>query len=264
MRRFAIAMLPLTFLAAALQVGCAPPPPGAPASWLTAPTPAQHVAFPIEKGWHAVDCNSCHGGTDTFKAFDCLGCHTEPATAPRHANVPAFSQQSASCLACHPAGTGGSIDPVIHASFFPTAAGEKHGGLACSSCHVTPADRTRIDCTGCHQQAVMAPKHAEVGGFAWLSTGVQTTSLCLSCHADSQVKRIAAHLPFGLTSGFKHYQQGCLDCHSTTRVDKPQAADFAQKDCLLCHSATQTTHVGRPGFSFDTTACLGCHPAGTR
>ena len=61
MRRFAIGMLPLAIVVAALQPRCAPPPPGEPAQWITAPTPASHVAFPIEKGWHAVDCNSCHG-----------------------------------------------------------------------------------------------------------------------------------------------------------------------------------------------------------
>src|SRR5256885_686428 len=153
MRRFAIAMLPLTFLAAALQVGCAPPPPGAPASWLTAPTPAQHVAFPIEKGWHAVDCNSCHRGTGTFKSFDCLGCHTEPATPPR---------------------------------------------------------------------------------------------------------------PYGPKRGSRHYRQVTLACHAAPHANRPKAAGLAQKDGLFCHSATQTTHVGGPGFSFESTACLGCHPAGTR
>jgi len=263
MRRFELAMLPLAVLAAALQMRCAPPP-GSPAPWLSARTPDTHDSFPIATGWHAVDCNSCHGSSDSFKAFDCLSCHAQPATVPRHAQVSGFSYQSASCFSCHPGGAGGSIDPAIHAGFFPTAAGEKHAGLACSSCHVTPADRTRIDCTSCHQQAQVSPKHVDVGGFAWLSTGEITSSLCLGCHADSQVARIAAHQPFGITSGFKHYQQGCLDCHSSTRIDKPYAADFTQKDCRTCHTATQTTHAGRPGFSFDTAACLGCHPAGSR
>jgi hypothetical protein len=264
MRRFEIGMVLLFFATAVLLARCAPPPPGTAAPTVTALTPATHRSFPIATGWHAVDCNSCHGSSDTFKGFDCLGCHTDARTTPRHAQVSGFSFDSPSCYGCHATGTGGAIDPAIHAGFFPTAAGTKHAGMACSSCHVTPADRTRIDCTGCHQQAIVTPKHVDVGGFTWLSSGELTTSLCLGCHAESQVARVAAHLPFQITSGFAHYQTGCLDCHSTNRVDKPYAADFTQKDCLPCHSATQTTHAGRPGFSFDTPSCLGCHPAGTR
>ena len=184
------------FLAAALLAGCAPPPDGGPAPAITYPTPAKHTAlfFPTESGVHAVDCQQCHGGSDTF---------------------------------------------------------------------------ARVDCTGCHAQAATEPKHAGVGGFQWLSTGEGTSSLCLRCHADGQVKRLADHLPWVLTPpgtdpGHRHYLVSCLACHTTARADKPFGQDFNQKSCSICHteSEAEVIHQGMPDYSYATAVCLTCHSNG--
>jgi hypothetical protein len=193
MRCSPIRMLSLALAAGALQDGCAPPPSGQ-APWLTASTPAQHaVHFPIDTGPHAVDCDQCHGSSDTF------------------------------------------LQP---------------------------------DCSGCHLQAATAPKHVQVGGFQWLATPTQTSSLCLRCHADAQVHRLADHLPFvltpGTTPGHMHYLASCLVCHPSPRADKPFGEDFTRKDCSSCHPQpdVDATHLGRPGYSYATLVCLTCHANG--
>lgn len=178
----------------ALLDGCAEAPGGeAPA--FTAPTPAQHTEkfFPIATGIHAVGCEQCHGGADTF---------------------------------------------------------------------------TQPDCTGCHVQADTEPKHVDVGGLQWLATGSETSSLCLRCHADAQVKRVADHVPFVITPpagvpGHMHYLQSCLVCHPSPRTDKPFAEDFTHRDCTPCHADPPSpAHVGMPGYSYATEVCLSCHPNG--
>jgi hypothetical protein len=183
-------------VAAALLAGCAPPLPGGQAPAFTDPTPAQHAQqfFPIESGVHAVDCQQCHGGSDTF---------------------------------------------------------------------------AQVDCTGCHTQATTEPKHAGVGGFQWLSTGEETSSSCLRCHADAQVNRLADHLPWvitppGTTAGHKHYLVSCLACHPSPRADKPFGQDFTRKDCSACHTQpdVDASHLGRPGYSYATAVCLTCHANG--
>ena len=106
-------------LAIALLAGCSPPTEG---RWLTQPTNDQHTSlfFPISTGRiHAmgapavhvagvIDCNSCHGTSNTFRGFDCLTCHTPTPTIPNHVqkNIQGFSYDSPSCYGCHPDGIG--------------------------------------------------------------------------------------------------------------------------------------------------------------
>ncbi len=159
MRRFVQLLLAMAAL-----LGCSPAPNGG-ARWLTQPTRDEHTSlfFPIAAGPHAVDCNSCHGTSDTFGGFDCLSCHTPTPTIPNHVskNIGGFAYESASCYGCHPDGIGkGSID---HTRMFPIAPGQAHaigapaiqvpGTIACTSCHLSTADRTKIDCTVCHNPA---------------------------------------------------------------------------------------------------------------
>src|SRR4051794_31710896 len=48
----------------------------------------------------AITCNSCHGGADTFKEFDCLSCHEHAdhaALDQRHRGMSLYAYESASC-----------------------------------------------------------------------------------------------------------------------------------------------------------------------
>ena len=111
-------------LGIAVLSGCSQSDSGA-GRWLTQPTSEQHTSlfFPISTGSiHAmgspavhvagsIDCNSCHGASDSFRGFDCLTCHTPTPTIPNHVqkNVGGFSYDSPSCYGCHPDGIGSRL-----------------------------------------------------------------------------------------------------------------------------------------------------------
>lgn len=230
----------------------------------TGPTRETHGKyFPIARGSHAVDCNVCHGEFDTFTKFNCLnGCHARAETDAIHSGNGDYRYDSAWCFACHPQGVAdGAVD---HTRYFPIAAGDRHAGTACSRCHQDATTRANVTCTDgtCHT----APDgdHGGVGGYQ------ATSSLCLRCHADSQVNRLAAHLPFRITGAFKHAGASCLVCHPARRTDKPFGEDFTPFDCYGgCHSRAGAidTHQGFAGFNADDfTSCLksGCHPNGMK
>lgn len=263
----------LAALAAALSLaGCERQ--GKEAPWLTAPTADQHAArfFPVNAGsihgGAGAQCDDCHGGFDTFRQFDCIHCHNghhaDPATVTAwHAAVPDFAFDSPACYRCHPDGRGGTA--VDHAALFPIAPGTKHETAGCMNCHLDRANRLLLGCAGCHghEQAIMATAHAPVSGYAFDS------ALCVRCHADAQVKRVASHLPFRITGAVKHAGPGsggaCLVCHPGSRTDKPWATDFKVVTCVDCHdkASVDANHAGKNGYSYTTAACKNCHPDGT-
>lgn len=251
-------------LAAVLCAACARGGGGAP--WLTQPTPAQHGTrwFPIGGGTtHEVaTCDDCHGAFDTFARYDCLHCHTgdhadEAALTQRHASVASFRYASDACYGCHRDGVG-----VNHAALFPISSGA-HAGVACASCHVSAADRSVLGCAGCHdhEASPMASAHAAVGGYAF------DPALCVRCHGDGQVDRMAAHVAFPIVAPARHAGTlaDCLRCHPSRRTDKPFAEDFSIAECLGCHDRADTDprHTGVAGYAWSTADCLRCHPRGT-
>lgn len=232
----------------------------------TGPTRETHDRyFPILSGPHAVDCNDCHGAFDTFKQFDCLsaGCHAQTETDMIHSGFGDYSYDSPACYDCHPRGS--ADDAVDHARFFPISAGEKHAGNKCVACHRDPATRTNITCfdSTCHQTPAITTAHSNVGGYQ------ADSSLCIRCHADSQVDPTAQHLPFRILSG-KHARRSCLQCHPARRADKPFAEDFVPFDCYAgCHSKADAvdTHRGMSGFDANNPqSCVQsqCHADGSK
>lgn len=214
--------------------------------------------FPIASGAHlGANCNACHGRFESFEEFTCLTCHSKATTAAQHAGLDPYVYRSQDCYDCHPLGEA----ILDHSPYFPIEAGSAHEGFSCGSCHVDPADRKVIDCLSCHPAARMAPVHSRVGGYQ------AQNSLCLRCHADSEVLRVAEHLPFDIAKG-KHYLARCLLCHPRLRTDKPWGADFLPKnvDCLVCHlqSDMNSVHGGMRGYAYESLSCLaaGCHPDG--
>jgi hypothetical protein len=231
-------------------------------------TVASHAPFRVDSGAHQGPdggaCLKCHPATSTtrpwaadFSVNDCLGCHTEPATDPAHATTSGYAWTTTACLDCHADGT--SVD---HTNLFPISAGSAHEAATCAECHTSATDRKVLGCAGCHphDSATTAAQHVNVGGYTFTSTA------CVRCHAESQVDRLAAHLPFRITAGSHSGNDGgrCLVCHPALRTDKAWAADFVVKDCLSCHgqASTDRQHAGRTGYAYLTSECLRCHPDG--
>ncbi len=213
-----------------------------------------------------------------FKQTSCVACHVtvggtaalhddQAGLATIHTSVATFASTvaslglSAACLSCHADGQGGA--PANHEALFPRAAGTKHAGLACASCHTNPANRqdlTALACLTCHQGLTGAgayPGTHQTAGAAILLTTTCTggTSAtvpiaptgadCLKCHADAQVDLVGAHPADRNTFGTgPHTGAGCLTCHVALRADKPYpAADFTKPSpasqssagCATCH-----------------------------
>lgn len=62
----------------------------------------------------AITCNSCHGGANSFKQFDCLSCHQhadQTALTLGHRGVSQLSYASTNCYSCHPRGEAGGASP---------------------------------------------------------------------------------------------------------------------------------------------------------
>jgi hypothetical protein len=231
---------------------------------------AAHTTFLVVSGspTHDTACLHCHDASRTgdkafaaeFAAVNCLGCHAKPETDAAHTGESQYVYATASCLQCHPDGTGGA--PADHeTAAFPRAAGTAHAGIGCNQCHTDlaqPRDPTKFACLTCHSAlAGFSTKHTIQGyGILVKVTGCNggnpvttpvtlTTESCLRCHADSQVDRVASH-PGG-DSGFgtgRHRGAGCFTCHQTTRSDKPFGLDFsksgsrggATSSCAVCHA----------------------------
>lgn len=228
----------------------------------TAPTSETHL-FPIGAGavHEGVDCNSCHGGFDSFSEFNCLGCHLSHATNPAHSGVSGYSYSSPACYECHPDGTAnGGVSRDGHTAF-PINAGTRHESVACASCHVDSSDREVVDCATCHATETNLPvTHALVRGYV-----EGRSDLCLRCHPNADVPiTVTQHNTAELRLARPHDR--CLDCHIGLLPEKPfPAASFAEFSCEgACHEHTKSEmdseHRWIFGYSYDFERCIACHP----
>jgi hypothetical protein len=213
--------------------------------------------FPIYSGTHTgqwTDCASCH--TTSTATFSCIDCHQhEPvATDSHHNGMPGYSYTSEACYFCHPTGVKGNF--VEHdTQYFPIFSGTHSGQWTdCAACHTTGgAAFSCIDCHA-HDQPTVEVKHNGMPGYAYASQS------CFGCHPTGVAGRFTDHdaLFFPVYSG-KHSGRwtDCAECHTS-------AGNNAVFSCLDCHLQNDTDphHVGMPGYSYTSAACLDCHPDG--
>ena len=251
------------------------------APWLTSLTRAQHDRFfPVAAGVHLVDCNQCHGTSDSFTGFDCTTCHTQPATAPRHPAVDGFRFSSPSCYACHPRGVG-TLSPALHAASFPIDVGQSHAlgsfvagnrSFGCGSCHVDLLTPGNVDCTGCHLQTSATPAgpgvpadqvaaHAGKVGITgangavdnlWLGTGAVGTgggasAKCLLCHAADMRQ-----------GGFVATHGAAGPAKVVFTIGASNSAHLVS--CDQCHTGTLGSSARKnPAADFANASCDACH-----
>ncbi len=237
---------------------------------------ALHGPFNIEPDapHHGQECLECHTSWRTDKPWaadfadqSCTGCHLQGETTPFHNGIPGYQYNTQVCLSCH---VDGSRDvDIFHEDFFPLEPPAAHADITCGDCHLSDTDRSVVACRECHETTVgdnLPAIHGDVGEFV-NDPALQDSNQCKRCHAESQVDPVAAHGLFLITPtpANEHYQQNCLECHSSSRADKPWATDFTEKSCFACHAQTPTgqIHNGIAGYAYDTNTCLSCHPDGT-
>jgi hypothetical protein len=294
--------LPVALLT--LTVGCGQSNGSAP--WNTALNAATHDSFfPIAAGSKhalgsdspAINCNSCHGTSDTFHQFDCLSCHQhqDQATLDRgHFGISQYTYESASCYACHSRGTAGGALPAgtigdpardvavdawipVYADTWISSVSPRTEILPMPMNHAsTNVDVTAFgSCGNCHPNAgagsyYPGDLHSSLG-----SLNLAQPSACADCHASSKpvgfVGPIATN-PARTPSSSEMKHDAVLWSNG-----RPTASAAVTQDCSVCHLAPSpgmpagwaTNKAGTTPASFHApltsaglpqpASCLDCH-----
>ena len=235
-----------------------------PASWLVDKINEIHQMsrFPLVGAHRTADCYECHK-SETLVRFDvlginCIDCHREnymATTNPNHIDA-GFSED---CSSCHPLNSFQWTGSGFNHNFFKLEGG--HSGLECSLCHTTGRySDASPDCYSCHQVDYQVkakdPDHI----------ALNFTTTCGVCHDLTPGWKPALYkqhdLSFPIYSG-KHNGtwNSCTECH-------PNSSSYSIFSCLTCHEHNKTdmdrAHEEEGGYSYDSAACLHCHPQGTK
>jgi hypothetical protein len=211
------------------------------------------TSFAIDGHHEELNCLACHN-IENFALVDskCGSCHQDTHKG----------EMGTDCSRCHSSVGWRVLDgEEIHAGTnFPLLG--RHAVLDCESCHpgMTPTlfRQTPSRCIDCHRvdyDGVTSPDHRS-SGF---------TTDCQTCH------QMTAWTPavmndhdalFPIFSGVHNrVWDACAQCHTNPSNNKIV-------DCLTCHEHAQSqmdpTHQGMSGYAYTTSACLTCHPDGTK
>ncbi len=213
------------------------------------------TGFALVAAHHDVACLDCHGDLRFFRvASACADCHSDPH----------LGELGLACSTCHdPRGWQQARRELRQrhaATLFPLTGA--HAAADCATCHRGTAPFefavTSTECFSCHAAAfrnISDPNH-QLAGFS---------TVCQTCHGSTETwvgAEFRAHdnLFFPIYSGpHAGVWSACGDCH-------PAAGSLAVVSCFFCHGREETgaQHVGVPGYSYNSAACLACHPTGRR
>ncbi|MFM1879132.1 MAG: hypothetical protein RLZZ241_1998 [Bacteroidota bacterium] len=213
-----------------------------------------HDFFPLTQGHDISDCSQCHTtGTYADASPECVSCHQNDynqTSDPNHQQA-GFSTD---CASCHTTAVGWKPAGIDH-DFFPLTLGHDIGD--CTQCHTTGnyADASP-ECVSCHQNdynQTSDPNH-QAANFPLD---------CASCHSTNPdwkpVDWDHDGQYFPIYSGEHRGEwNACTDCHTN-------ASDYSVFSCFACHgqSSTDNEHRGVNGYTYDSMACLQCHPDGS-
>ena len=229
-------------------------------NWLVDNIPELHQSngFPLVGAHALATCTDCHTSETSLRfdriGNDCINCHqTDYAatTNPNHA-VAGFSTQ---CSDCHDLSRfDWTTDKVKH-DFFPLTKG--HDINDCAKCHTNGNyTNTPTDCISCHKndfETAASPNHK----------AFNFSQNCTECHTTEVDWMPAKYLQhdadyFPIYSG-KHQGEWslCQDCHTNP-------SNYMEFTCTSCHVNPETDqhHTGVNGYSYNSPACLACHPTG--
>jgi len=231
-------------------------------SWLVANITEihQYSRFPLLGAHRTADCSDCHH-SESMVRFDvlgvnCIDCHQDDYMAtsnPNHSEA-GFSED---CSTCHPVNSNQWAGAGFNHSFFPLEQG--HSGLACAQCHLTGNySDANPECNTCHQKdydATTNPNHSAMG----------FPLTCETCHSLEPGWKPASFTEhdsqsFPIYSGrHKGTWTSCTECH-------PNSSNYSEFTCLSCHEHNKASmdekHREEGGYSYNSAACLHCHPRG--
>jgi hypothetical protein len=213
------------------------------------------TAFPLTGAHATTDCIQCHASGYAGTPTECSACHIQDFNQTINPNHNAIGL-STDCASCHTTGPG--WDPatfVDHDNYY--ALNGAHAMIAndCAACHNGDYNNTPNTCAGCHQDdynQTTNPNH----------TALQFSNDCATCHTENAWEPATFDHDgqyFPIYSG-KHLGEWsqCIECHTNP-------ANFAEFTCITCHMNPETddNHVGVPGYNYNSTSCLACHPTGS-
>lgn len=227
----------------------------------------------------AVACASCHEEdrpADHYPGTDCGECHTPEGwelASVDHSFFPLTFSHDLSCDRCHVNGTYQGLDPTCSSCHESDRPAGHYEGTDCVACHTWT---TWGDATVDHSFFPLTYSHDLPCEQCHTGTGYEGLDpACTSCHEDER--------PAG------HYAGECSECHTWTSWDAatwehtfrvPHEGYSACEDCHTaapedygpiscfegCHehdrADTDDEHDEVSGYSYDTEACLRCHPTG--
>jgi hypothetical protein len=221
------------------------------------PSTFNHNNFYPLTGAHAnvaSNCTQCHiGGNFNNTPTDCNSCHSgayNSASNPNH-SASGFSRD---CATCHTTNPGWRPSTFNHNNFYPLVGAHANIANNCTQCHAGGNfNNTPNQCIGCHQKNYdgASPNHRNSG----FSTN------CLECHSQNAWKPSTFNHDaqyFPIYSGkHKGKWNSCTDCHTT-------AGNYSIFSCFRCHGKSETDkdHKEVKGYTYNSNACLSCHPDG--
>ncbi|MCF8301719.1 MAG: hypothetical protein K9I94_00485 [Bacteroidales bacterium] len=222
----------------------------------------EQTRFPLLGAHSMANCIDCHTSANDLNfeplGIECIDCHQEDyraATDPNHVEA-GFSTE---CTDCHQHNAFTWRGAGLDHSFFPLTKGHEIDN--CFQCHTEGANFNDVssECLSCHQEDYNTsanPNH--------VSLNFSTT--CQDCHTtvpDWKPAKFDEHdgMFFPIYSGEHNGEwDNCADCHKN-------ASNYSLYTCTDCHEHNQPDmdeeHDEVSGYTYESTACLGCHPTGS-
>jgi hypothetical protein len=213
------------------------------------------TSFTLAGAHRPLDCDDCHSAGFQNTPTDCYACHRQDYEAtddPNHVAA-GFPRD---CEQCHNTASWETQAFDHSTSAFPLTGA--HRPLDCDVCHSSGFRGTPTDCVSCHRNDydnTRNPDHRAVG----FSTD------CESCHdtRDWQGANFDHDADFFPINSGKHRGRwaDCNECHINPN-------DFSVFSCIDCHehrrSEVDAEHEDVPGYSYNSSSCLRCHPDGDK
>ena len=212
------------------------------------------TGYPLTGAHTSVSCAQCHvNGQYEGTPSDCWSCHQadyQSVTNPNHVT----GQYPHDCTTCHTTVTWDGATFNHNTTDFPLTGA--HTTVSCALCHVGGVyDGTPTDCYSCHDAdygGVVTPDH-EGEGYPVSCSMCHTTTAGWNSNWNH-----ASWFPI-YTGNHRNEWTTCASCHLNN--------DLTDFSCTHCHehrqSAMNSEHDDVNGYTWESHACLNCHPDGS-
>jgi hypothetical protein len=210
--------------------------------------------FPLTGAHLTTDCSQCHATGYTGTTTACGDCHLvdfNQTTNPNHTEL----GLAVSCETCHTTESGWTPATMDNHNDYFVLNGA-HITTDCFACHEGNYTATPNLCFGCH-----ADNYNETTNPPHIASQFNTE--CETCHSETAwtpatFDHDAEFFPIYSGSHAGEWTN-CIECHTTPN-------NYTLFSCIDCHDHNQTDmadeHNGISGYSWNSNACLECHPNG--